>query len=95
MEARLCFVGHVLMENRSGLLVDSELTRASGHAACPGLQADYHLQDGAWPQPQVRLTAELGVSELKHRCRDGYHPVLLRVTGEFSMGSAQSASCAA
>jgi hypothetical protein len=32
MEARLCFVGHVLMENRSGLLVDAELTRASGHA---------------------------------------------------------------
>jgi hypothetical protein len=28
MEARLCFVGHVLMENRS----DAELTRASGHA---------------------------------------------------------------
>ncbi len=32
MEAKLCFLGHVLMENRSGLLVDAELTRASGHA---------------------------------------------------------------
>jgi transposase len=32
MEARLCFVGHVLMENRNGLVVDAELTRASGHA---------------------------------------------------------------
>jgi transposase len=32
MEARLCFVGHLLMENRSGLVVDAELTRASGHA---------------------------------------------------------------
>jgi transposase len=32
MEARLCFVGHVLMENRHGLVVDTELTRASGHA---------------------------------------------------------------
>jgi transposase len=31
-EARLCFVGHVLMENRHGLVVDAELTRASGHA---------------------------------------------------------------
>ena len=29
MEARLCFLGHVLMENRSGLVVDAELTRAS------------------------------------------------------------------
>jgi transposase len=32
MEARLCFLGHALMENRNGLLVDAELTRASGHA---------------------------------------------------------------
>jgi transposase len=32
MEARLCFVVHVLMENRHGLVVDAELTRASGHA---------------------------------------------------------------
>lgn len=32
MEARLCFIGHGLMENRSGLLVDARLTRGSGHA---------------------------------------------------------------
>jgi transposase len=32
MEAKLGFLGHVLMENRSGMLVDDELTRASGHA---------------------------------------------------------------
>jgi IS5 family transposase len=32
MEARLAFLGHALMENRSGLLVDACLTRASGHA---------------------------------------------------------------
>jgi hypothetical protein len=32
MEAKLCFLGHVLMENRNGLVVDAELTRASGHA---------------------------------------------------------------
>jgi len=32
MEARLCFMGHLLMENRNGLVVDAELTRASGHA---------------------------------------------------------------
>jgi hypothetical protein len=47
MEARLCLVGHALMEIRSGLVIDAELTRASGHAACSGLQADYHLRDGA------------------------------------------------
>jgi transposase len=32
MEARLCYIGHGLMENRSGLLVDARLTRVSGHA---------------------------------------------------------------
>jgi transposase len=31
-EARLCFMGHALMENRSGLLVSSCLTPANGHA---------------------------------------------------------------
>ena len=30
--SRLCFMGHVLMENRNGLIVDAELTRASGTA---------------------------------------------------------------
>ena len=30
--ARLCYLGHVIMENRNGLLVDAELTRASGWA---------------------------------------------------------------
>jgi hypothetical protein len=32
MEAELCFIGHGLMENRSGLIVDARLTRVSGHA---------------------------------------------------------------
>lgn len=31
-EAKLCFIGHGLMENRHGLLVDACLTRADGHA---------------------------------------------------------------
>ena len=30
MEARLCFIGHGLMENRSGLIVGTRLTRVSG-----------------------------------------------------------------
>ncbi len=32
MEAKLCFMGHTLMENRSGLIVDACLTGADGHA---------------------------------------------------------------
>ena len=31
-EARLCFMGHALMENRNGLVVDACLTKADGHA---------------------------------------------------------------
>ena len=31
-ETKLCFIGHGLMENRSGLVVDARLTRVSGHA---------------------------------------------------------------
>jgi hypothetical protein len=31
-EARLCFMGHALMENRNGLIVGAVTIRASGHA---------------------------------------------------------------
>jgi hypothetical protein len=31
-EAKLCFMGHALMENRNGLMVDACLTQADGHA---------------------------------------------------------------
>lgn len=31
-EAKLCFMGHVLMENRNGMIVDVETTRATGTA---------------------------------------------------------------
>ena len=31
MEAKLCFIGHGLIENRSGLLAPAPLTRVSGH----------------------------------------------------------------
>ena len=31
-EAKLCFMGHTLMENRNGLIVDACLTPADGHA---------------------------------------------------------------
>ncbi|ACK86383.1 IS5-like element ISMch8 family transposase [Methylorubrum extorquens] len=31
-EAKLCFIGHALMENRSALIVDTRLTSADGHA---------------------------------------------------------------
>ena len=33
--AMLCFIGHALMENRSGLIVQGDLTRADGRAERP------------------------------------------------------------
>lgn len=30
--AMLCYIGHALMENRSGLIVQGDLTQADGHA---------------------------------------------------------------
>jgi IS5 family transposase len=39
MEAKLAFLGHALMENRCGLLVDACLTRADGHGERNGALA--------------------------------------------------------
>jgi transposase len=33
-EAKLCYMGHTLMENRNGLVVDTRVTKASGTAEC-------------------------------------------------------------
>ena len=38
-EAKLCFMGHGLMENRHGLLVDACLTLADGHRRAGGRTA--------------------------------------------------------
>src|SRR5882762_8749893 len=45
MEAKLCFIGHGLMENRSGLIVDARLTRVSGHAVTIGADKGYDAAD--------------------------------------------------
>src|SRR5262252_3530168 len=48
MEARLCFIGDGLMENRSGLIVDARLTRVSGHAErLAALDMVQHVADRA------------------------------------------------
>ena len=48
-EAKLCFMGHALMENRNGLLVDACLTRADGHAE--RIAALHMIEPRAdWPQ---------------------------------------------
>ena len=57
-EARLCFIGHALMENRNGLVVGAVTTRASGHAERLAALAliDPHADH---PQP-VTLGADKG-----------------------------------
>ncbi len=49
-EARLCFMGHGLMENRHGLLVDACLTLASGHAE---RMAALHMIEPCADRPQA------------------------------------------
>lgn len=62
--AVLCFMGHALMENRSGLVVDAELTRATGWpparpSASPGWRcprASPATPAGASPSAPTRAT---------------------------------------
>lgn len=55
-EARLCFIGHGLMENRSGLLVDACLTPADGHAE---RVAALHMMEARADRPRtVTLAAD-------------------------------------
>ncbi len=58
MEAKLCFIGHALMENRSGLIVDTRLTRVSGHAE--RLAALAMIQDFADRPSAITLGADKG-----------------------------------
>ena len=49
-EAKLCFMGHGLMENRHGLLVDACVTQANGHAE---RLAALHLIEPRADRPQA------------------------------------------
>jgi IS5 family transposase len=57
-EARLCFIGHALMENRNGLIVGATTTTASGHAERRAALALIEPH-AATPQP-VTLGADKG-----------------------------------
>jgi transposase len=51
--ASLCFIGHTLMENRNGLIVETEMTPADGHAERRAALAMIHRHS---PGPTRRLT---------------------------------------
>lgn len=57
-EARLCFMGHALMENRHGLVVDACLTRADGHAE--RIAALHMIEPRAERPGRVTLGADKG-----------------------------------
>ena len=71
-EAKLCHMGHALMENRSGLIVETETTQANGHAE---RQAALAMINRRCPgEKQITLGADKGydtsdfVAELRAMC---------------------------
>jgi transposase len=54
-ESRLCFMGHVLMENRNGLAVEATLTRATGTAE---REATLAILDRCKPRHRITLGAD-------------------------------------
>jgi len=57
-EAKLCFMGHALMENRNGLIIGATATRASGHAE---RLAALHLIEPYADRPQsITLAGDKG-----------------------------------
>jgi hypothetical protein len=54
-ESRLCFMGHVLMENRNGLAIDATLTHATGTAE---REAALAMLDRRWTGRRITLGAD-------------------------------------
>jgi hypothetical protein len=64
MEAKLCYIGHALMENRSGLFVDARLTLVSGHAERLAALEMIEARAGPRSRPAgVTLGADKGYDE--------------------------------
>jgi len=66
-EARLAYLGHVLMENRSGLAVDGELTTATGTAERDAALTLMRRVRGKRPRP-LTLGADKGYDTTSPRC---------------------------
>lgn len=71
--AMLCFIGHALMENRSGLIVQADLTRADGHAERRAALSMIHAHSPGSTR-QLTLAADRGydsadfVHDLRQAC---------------------------
>jgi IS5 family transposase len=64
--AKLCYMGHLLMENRHGLIVDAELTQATGWAERAAAEA--MIEDTARGR-RVTLAADKGYDTAEHVAR--------------------------
>jgi transposase len=64
--ARLCYLGHVIMENRNGLLVDAELTQASGWAERAAAEA---MIETVAPAGGVTLGSDKAYDAAEHVAR--------------------------
>jgi transposase len=74
-EAKLAYMGHVLMENRHGLIVDFEVTQANGYAerdAAIAMLDRLPGRTGSRKSRRVTLAADKGydAKEFVRRCRD-------------------------
>lgn len=61
--ARLCYLGHLLMENRNGLIVDAELTQATGWAERAAAEA---MIETVAPAGRVTLAADKAYDAAAH-----------------------------
>jgi IS5 family transposase len=73
-EAKLAYMGHVLMENRHGLIVDFEVTEANGYAerdAAIAMIDRLPRRTKAGRRRRITLAADKGydAKEFVHRCR--------------------------
>ena len=71
--ASLCFIGHTLMENRNGLIVQTEMTQADGHAERRAALAMIHRHSPGSTR-RLTLAADKGydcaefVKDLRQAC---------------------------
>lgn len=71
--ALLCFMGHALMENRHGLIVQGDLTQANGHAERKAALDMIHRHSPGSTR-RLTLAADKGydtadfVADLRHAC---------------------------
>ncbi len=91
-KSRLCHMGHILMENRNGLIVDVEITHASGNcrarggakdAQTPGQQKKGHGRRRQGLRQQGLLNQGLSPA-LGHAARGGQGQALCRSMGASS-----------